>query len=67
MTQIVPHLTLQQIRDDARERERISVLEALHRHGGNVVRAARDLGMSRGAVYRRMERYGIATPRSKQP
>jgi DNA-binding NtrC family response regulator len=35
---------------------------ALSRHGGVIARAAADLGMSRQALYRRMDKLGI--PRS---
>lgn len=31
----------------------------LLRHGGNVTRAAEALGLSRPALYRRLERYGL--------
>ncbi len=36
-----------------------AVRKALARHGGNVSQAAEELGLSRGALYRRMEQYGI--------
>lgn len=39
--------------------ERILVERALGRNEGNVSRAARDLGLSRSALYRRLERYGL--------
>ena len=32
---------------------------ALDKHGGNVSRAARDLGITRASLYRRMEKYGL--------
>jgi DNA-binding NtrC family response regulator len=32
---------------------------ALFRHGGNVISAADELGVSRSAMYRRMEKYGL--------
>ncbi len=35
------------------------VKKALERHQGNVSRAAETLGLSRSALYRRMERYGL--------
>jgi DNA-binding NtrC family response regulator len=42
---------------DALEREAIA--QALDRHGGNVAKVARALGLSRPTLYRRMERYGL--------
>jgi transcriptional regulator of acetoin/glycerol metabolism len=41
------------------ELEREAIREALARHDGNVSLAARVLGLSRSALYRRMQRYGI--------
>ena len=35
------------------------VRSALARHDGNVVAAADELGLSRSALYRRMEKYGL--------
>lgn len=35
------------------------IQEALDKHQGNVSRAARDLGIDRLALYRRMEKYGL--------
>ncbi|MEO7051647.1 MAG: sigma-54 dependent transcriptional regulator [Rhodanobacter sp.] len=42
------------------EPNREAVVEALHKAGGVVSRAAQQLGLSRQALYRRMERYGLA-------
>jgi len=39
--------------------ERYIIRQALTRHGGNVVQAAEALGMSRSALYRRLQQYGI--------
>lgn len=39
--------------------ERAAIAEALARHGGNVAKVARALGLSRPTLYRRMERYGL--------
>ena len=39
--------------------ERTLVGKALKRHGGNVTRAAHDLGLSRAALYRKMQRHGL--------
>jgi DNA-binding NtrC family response regulator len=42
--------------DDA---EKYIIQQALARHGGNVVQAAEALGMSRSALYRRIQAHGI--------
>lgn len=39
--------------------ERAAIAEALERHGGNVAKVARALGVSRPTLYRRMERHGL--------
>ena len=49
------HLTL----DEAEER---MVRRALERSEGNIQRAAEVLGLSRAALYRRLEKFGIRTP-----
>jgi len=41
------------------EAERILIDRALRRHQGNVAEAARTLGLSRSALYRRLERHGF--------
>jgi two-component system, NtrC family, response regulator len=43
------------------EIERAMILKSLEHHGGNIRRAAESLGMSRPALYRRIEKYGIPT------
>jgi two-component system, NtrC family, response regulator AtoC len=43
--------------------DRQSIVEVLTACGGNQSRAAKQLGMSRGALIRRLERYGIIRPR----
>ena len=43
--------------------ERVLFEETLKRHGGSVSRAAEDLGVSRQAFYRKMERLGIVLER----
>ncbi len=43
------------------EPSREALLQALGKAGGVVSRAAQDLGLSRQALYRRMERYGLDT------
>ena len=39
--------------------EQAAVRQALSKHGGNVSEAARELGISRRALYRRIEKYGL--------
>lgn len=39
--------------------ERLLIQKALARHDGNVSRAAAALGLSRSALYRRLQRYGL--------
>jgi DNA-binding NtrC family response regulator len=41
--------------------ERTLVQKALARHGGNVSEAAKALGLSRSALYRRMQEFGLKT------
>jgi transcriptional regulator of acetoin/glycerol metabolism len=35
---------------------------ALARHNGNALLAAKDLGLSRSAFYRRLQKFGISAP-----
>jgi transcriptional regulator of acetoin/glycerol metabolism len=39
--------------------ERVLIQKALERAGGNVTTAARALGLSRSAMYRRLQQYGL--------
>jgi transcriptional regulator of acetoin/glycerol metabolism len=39
--------------------EREAIRQALARHDGNVSLAAKALGLSRSALYRRLQRYGL--------
>jgi len=41
------------------EVERVLIQKALQRHAGNVSEAAKALGLSRSALYRRLERHGL--------
>lgn len=41
------------------EREREAILQALEIHKGNLSLVARELGLSRAALYRRLEKYGV--------
>lgn len=44
---------------DLEEIERAAVRRALSKHGGNISRAADELGISRKSLYRRIEKYGL--------
>lgn len=46
------HLNLEKL-------EAWAIRKAIAKHGGNISHAAEELGLSRGALYRRMETYGI--------
>jgi two-component system response regulator HydG len=39
--------------------ERLLIGRIVKKHGGNVSKAARELGISRAALYRRMEKHGL--------
>jgi two-component system response regulator HydG len=41
------------------ESERRLIEKALKKHAGNISYAARELGLSRAALYRRMEKFGL--------
>ena len=51
------------LRDEVKMLERERIEEALRASGGNQRRAAERLGLSRGALLRRLEQLGIARPR----
>jgi two-component system response regulator HydG len=42
-----------------KELERGHILKALERHGGNQAKAARELGIGRNTLWRRLKEYGI--------
>ncbi|WP_439883230.1 sigma-54-dependent transcriptional regulator [Pontibacter sp. MBLB2868] len=44
---------------DLDELEREAVQRALQKHEGNISKAAKELGLSRGALYRRLEKYEL--------
>lgn len=44
---------------DILEMEKRLILKALDKHNGNVTRAAKDLGLDRLALYRRLQKYGL--------
>jgi DNA-binding NtrC family response regulator len=49
----VDGMTLEQV-------ERHMIAQAMEQHGGNISRVAQALGLSRTALYRRLERHGLA-------
>ncbi len=42
------------------EIERAMIVKSMTHHGGNITRVAESLGLSRAALYRRFEKYGIS-------
>ena len=42
------------------EIERAMIVKSMQHHGGNITRVAESLGLSRAALYRRFEKYGIS-------
>lgn len=42
--------------------EQAMIREALARHHGNILKAARELGVSRAALYRRLQKFGWSEP-----
>jgi len=62
-TGAVPPVTHPSPADPASVEERAGIEEALVRAGGVVAKAAAELGLSRQALYRRMERLGIVMER----
>jgi transcriptional regulator with PAS, ATPase and Fis domain len=53
------------VTDAIQQRESDEVIQALARFAGNQSRAARALGIARGTLIARMERYGIPRPRKE--
>ncbi len=43
------------------EMERQMIVASMNKHDGNLTRVAENLGLSRGALYRRLEKHGIST------
>ena len=42
--------------------EQAMIREALARHHGNILKAAEELGVSRAALYRRLQKFGWSEP-----
>ena len=41
------------------ELERWAIQKAMTKHRGNITKAAAELGLTRAALYRRLEKYGL--------
>lgn len=41
------------------EAEKLLIIKAISKHDGNLTRAAKELGITRAALYRRLEKYGL--------
>lgn len=41
------------------EIEKIIIHKAISKHGGNISHAAKELGLSRASLYRRLEKHGL--------
>jgi DNA-binding NtrC family response regulator len=41
------------------EVEKAAIRKAIRKHGGNISEAARELGLTRGALYRRLDKFGL--------
>ncbi|HEX9653689.1 MAG TPA: helix-turn-helix domain-containing protein, partial [bacterium] len=39
--------------------EKIVIQKVIAKHGGNISRAAQELGLTRTSLYRRLEKYGL--------
>lgn len=52
MTEIRKYKTIAEV-------EKEMIIDSLARHRGNVHRTARELGLSRPALYRRLDKYNI--------
>ncbi len=39
--------------------EKLLIIKAVSKHGGNLTKAAKELGLSRASLYRRLEKYGL--------
>jgi DNA-binding NtrC family response regulator len=41
------------------EAEKLLIIKAISLHGGNLTKAAKELGLTRASLYRRLEKYGL--------
>ena len=52
--------------DDAQSADAASLLATLQRHRWNIMASARELGLCRSTIYRRMDRFGIVEPNKQR-
>ncbi len=58
----VPRESAQRMEDlSLEEVESLLIRKAIDRYGGNISQAAEALGLSRSALYRRLQKYGIGS------
>jgi len=41
------------------ETEKMLIRKVIDKHGGNISKAAKELGLTRASLYRRIEKYGL--------
>jgi transcriptional regulator with PAS, ATPase and Fis domain len=41
------------------EREKLLIRKVIDKHGGNISKAAKELGLTRASLYRRIEKHGL--------
>jgi DNA-binding NtrC family response regulator len=41
------------------ETEKLLIIKAISKHGGNLTKASKELGLTRASLYRRLEKYGL--------
>ena len=44
---------------DLEEAEKILIIKAVGKYNGNLTKAAKELGLTRASLYRRLEKYGL--------
>jgi DNA-binding NtrC family response regulator len=53
------------LKDEMQSLEKRRILQALEDCGGNQTRAAKQLGISRNTLIRKLDRYGVPRPRKR--